>query len=180
MLDEVAWLFNLRGADIDFNPVFFSAIVTTDNAILFVDPEQVSQDVRAQLGQEVPLRPYDAFIPHLKELGADLQVQVLIGDKTNVAVAEAIGLSYINIARSPIADLKAIMNATEIEGFRASHIRDGSALGVKLSESQGADQLEKFRSELLLFKGLSFPTMVSCGPAIIHYSSDPNDCAIVQ
>jgi Xaa-Pro aminopeptidase len=85
--------------------------------------------------------------------------KVLIGDKTSVAVAEAIGLSYIDIARSPIADLKAIKNAAEIEGFRASHIRDGSALvryfawleeqlnqGVKLSESQGADQLEKFRS----------------------------------
>lgn len=198
MLDEVAWLFNLRGADIDFNPVFFGyAVVTTDSAILFVDPEQVSQDVRAQLGQEVQLRPYDAFIPYLKELGAGLQAgqKVLIGDKTNVAIAEAIGLSYINIARSPIAELKAIKNAIEIEGFRASHIRDGSALvryfawleeqlnqGVKLSESQGADQLEKFRSELPLFKGLSFTTISSTGPngAIIHYSPDPNDCAIIQ
>src|ERR1700677_3091888 len=54
--------------------------------------------------------------------------KVLIGDKTSVAVAEAIGLSYVNIARSPIADLKAIKNATEIEGFRACHIRDGAAL----------------------------------------------------
>ena len=85
--------------------------------------------------------------------------KVLIGDKTSVAVASAIGFPYINIARSPIAELKAIKNATEVEGFRASHIRDGSALvryfawleeqlnqGVKLSESQGADQLEKFRS----------------------------------
>ena len=185
MLDEVAWLFNLRGADIEFNPVFFAyAVVTADNAILFVNPDQVSQDVLAQLGQEVQLRPYDAIIPYLKELGSELQVRffffflfvrllntngfnalhqagqkVLIGDKTSVAVAEAIGLSYINIARSPIADLKAIKNATEIEGFRACHIRDGAALvryfawleeqlnqGVKLSESQGADQLEKFRS----------------------------------
>ncbi|KAI9444117.1 Creatinase/aminopeptidase [Lactarius indigo] len=203
MLDEVAWLFNLRGADIDFNPIFFGyAVVTTDNAILFVNPEQVSQDVRARLGQEVQLRPYVEFIPYLKELGADLQVplsqaeqKVLIGDKTNVAVAEAIGLSYVNIARSPIAELKAIKNATEVEGFRASHIRDGSALiryfawleeqlnqGVKLSESQGADQLEKFRSELPLFKGLSFTTISSTGPngAIIHYSPDPNDCAIIQ
>jgi Xaa-Pro aminopeptidase len=54
--------------------------------------------------------------------------------------------------------------------------------GVKLSESQGADQLEKFRSELHLFKGLSFTTISSTGPnaAIIHYSPDPNDCAIIQ
>jgi Xaa-Pro aminopeptidase len=83
----------------------------------------------------------------------------LIGDKTSISVAEALGHSYTNIVRSPVADFKSIKNATEIEGFRASHIRDGSALvryfawleeqlnqGVELSESQGADQLEKFRS----------------------------------
>jgi hypothetical protein len=82
----------------------------------------------------------------------------LIGDKASVAVAEALGYPYITIARSPIAYLKAIKNTTEIEGFRTSHIRDGSALvryfawleeqlnsGSELSESQGADQLEKFR-----------------------------------
>jgi Xaa-Pro aminopeptidase len=76
MLDEVAWLFNLRGSDIEFNPVFFAyAVVSADNVHLFVDPIQVSQDVRAQLGQEVQLRPYDEFIPYLKELGAGLQVR---------------------------------------------------------------------------------------------------------
>jgi Xaa-Pro aminopeptidase len=63
------------------------------------------------------------------------------------------------ISRSPIADLKAIKNETEMEGFRQSHIRDGAALtryfawleeqlenGNELNESQGADKLEKFRS----------------------------------
>ena len=78
MLDEVAWLFNLRGSDIDYNPVFFAyAVVSPDNVHLFVDPAQVSQDVRAQLGQEkVQLLPYDGFIPYLKELGAGLQVRL--------------------------------------------------------------------------------------------------------
>lgn len=76
MLDEVAWLFNLRGSDIDFNPVFFGyAVVSADSTLLFVDPAQVSQVVRSQLGQEVQLRPYNEFIPYLKELGAGLQVR---------------------------------------------------------------------------------------------------------
>ena len=65
----------------------------------------------------------------------------------------------IIIARSPVADLKAIKNATELEGFRRSHIRDGAALaryfswleeqlnnGVELSEYQGSEKLEEFRS----------------------------------
>jgi len=76
MLDEVAWLFNLRGSDIEFNPVFFGyAVVSPDKAILFVDPAQVSQDVRSELGQDVQLRPYNEFIPYLKQLGAGLQVK---------------------------------------------------------------------------------------------------------
>lgn len=76
MLDEVAWLFNLRGSDIEFNPVFFGhAVVSADGATLFVDPAQVSQDVRSQLGKDVHLRPYNEFIPYLKELGAGLQVK---------------------------------------------------------------------------------------------------------
>jgi Xaa-Pro aminopeptidase len=78
MLDEVAWLFNLRGSDIDFNPVFFAyAVVSADDAQLFVDPAQLSQDVRAQLGQEVQLHTYDEFFPYLKQLGAGLQVRLL-------------------------------------------------------------------------------------------------------
>jgi len=198
MLDEVVWLFNLRGADIEFNPVFFGyAVVAADSVILFLDPAQVSQEVLSHLGQDVQLRPYDAFIPYLKDLGAGLQDghKVLIGDKASVAAAEALGYPYISITRSPIADLKSIKNATEVGGFRASHIRDGSALvryfawleeqlnqGVELSESQGADQLEKFRSELPLFRGLSFTTISSTGPngAIIHYIPDPHDCAIIR
>jgi hypothetical protein len=80
MLDEVAWLFNLRGSDIDYNPVFFAyAVVSPDNVHLFVDLAQVSQDVRAQLGQEkVQLLPYDGFIPYLKELGTGLQVRLYV------------------------------------------------------------------------------------------------------
>ncbi len=88
------------------------------------------------------------------------------------------GKPNYTIDRSPIADLKAIKNATELEGFRQCHIRDGAALaryfawleeelvGVRedLTESQAADQLEKYRSELAMFKGLSFPTISSTGP----------------
>ena len=81
------------------------------------------------------------------------------------------------ITRSPVTDLKAIKNATEIAGFRASHVRDGAALaryfawleaqldaGARVTESEGATKLEEFRSKLELFKGLSFPTISGTGP----------------
>ncbi|CDO71158.1 hypothetical protein BN946_scf184845.g28 [Trametes cinnabarina] len=211
MLDEVAWLFNLRGSDIDYNPVFFAyALVDQDRARLFVNESQLDRDVRDHLGAEVEVHPYDSFFSYLIHLGAELNAQkdakVLVSDKASLAVAEAIGKfrtdvvkDRVVVARSPVTDLKAIKNAVEIEGFRQSHIRDGAALvryfawleeqlnaEQELSESQVADQLEKYRSEMDLFKGLSFPTISATGPnggstpAIVHYDPDPNDCAIVK
>ena len=75
MLDEVAWLFNLRGSDIDFNPVFFAyAVVTQEKVILFANPTQVSDDVRKHLGEGVEIKPYDGFFKYLKGLGAELEL----------------------------------------------------------------------------------------------------------
>lgn len=77
----------------------------------------------------------------------------------------------------PLTASKAIKNATEIEGFRQAHIRDGAALvryfawldgqlakGATVTECEGADKLEEFRSQLEMFKGLSFPTISGAGP----------------
>ncbi|KAH9887305.1 Creatinase/aminopeptidase [Cubamyces lactineus] len=200
MLDEVAWVFNLRGSDIDFNPVFFAyALVDQEKARLFVNESQLDTSVRDHLGPEVEVHPYDTFFSYLTHLGAELDAhkdsKVLVSDKASLAVAQAIGKEHIIVARSPVTDLKAVKNEVEIEGFRQSHIRDGAALvryfawleeqleaGKELSESQVADQLEKYRSEQDLFMGLSFPTISATGPngAIIHYDPDPNDCAIVR
>lgn len=199
LLDEVAWLFNLRGSDIDFNPVFFAyAIVTRDSAVLFVDESQLDDSVKIHLGQEVCVRPYEDFLSYLRSLATDALVKkdepVLLGDKTNLAVVEALGEENVIIMPSPVAALKAIKNPIEIEGFRRCHIRDGVALaryfawleqqlnsGEKVDEYQGAKQLAKFRSVLDNFMGLSFTAISSVGPnaAIIHYSPDPNDCTMI-
>ncbi|KAJ7484326.1 putative Xaa-Pro aminopeptidase P [Mycena latifolia] len=200
MLDEVAWLFNLRGADIAYNPVFFAyATITMDKATLFIDPDQLDDTTHHNLGKDVTIQGYTAFFDNLKVLAKELSLEatpkVLLGDKSSLAVAEAVGEDNYVLIPSPVAEMKAIKNKTELEGFRQSHIRDGAALaryfawleeqlvaGVELNESQAADKLEEFRSELDLFRGLSFPTISSTGPngAIIHYSPDANDCAVVK
>ncbi|KAJ7074966.1 peptidase M24, structural domain-containing protein [Mycena belliarum] len=200
MLDEVAWLFNLRGADIAFNPVFFAyATVTMDKATLFIDSDQLDDATRRNLGDDVAVQSYATFFDNLKclskELGTGDSPKVLLGDKSSLAVAEAVGAGNYVLVPSPVAEMKAIKNETELEGFRQSHIRDGAALaryfawleerlvaGSELNESQAADKLEEYRSELDLFRGLSFPTISSTGPngAIIHYDPDPNDCAVIK
>ena len=85
--------------------------------------------------------------------------KILIGNEASLAVADALGKGTYTIARSLVTDFKAIKNQTELEGFRKSHIRDGAALaryfswleeqlnkGAEINESQGSDQLAKFRS----------------------------------
>ncbi|KAF8176460.1 Creatinase/Prolidase N-terminal domain-containing protein [Pholiota molesta] len=164
MLDEIAWLFNLRGSDIDFNPVFFAyAVVTTDKVILFVNDKQLDASAKNYLGTSVEIQPYDAFFAYLKSLPSSLDLKddakILIGDKASLAVAEALGEGTYTIVRSPVTDLKAVKNATELDGFRKSHVRDGAALaryfawleerleaGAEVSESAGADVLEKYRA----------------------------------
>jgi len=200
MLDEVAWLFNLRGSDIDFNPVFFAyAVVTTEKTLLFIRQEQLNDAARQYLGDQVEIRSYDSFFDYLKGLAGTLNLgaesKILIGNEASLAVTHALGKETYKIVPSLVTDFKAIKNKTELEGFRKSHIRDGAALaqyfswleeqlnkGVEINESQGSDQLDKFRSELEYFQGLSFPTISSTGPngAIIHYKPDPNDCDIIK
>ncbi|KAF8119578.1 hypothetical protein EV363DRAFT_1196742, partial [Boletus edulis] len=169
LLDEVAWLFNLRGTDVDFNPaVFFTyAVVKQDSAVLFTNKTQVDNAVTAHLSQDVEVRPYEEFLSYLKDLvGTGLVKKdqpVLLGDKTSLAVVHALGEENVVIVPSPVAAMKAIKNSTEIEGFRQCHIRDGVALaryfawleeqlhnGVVLDESQGSDRLEEFRSWVIL------------------------------
>ncbi|KAJ3748053.1 putative Xaa-Pro aminopeptidase P [Lentinula detonsa] len=217
-LDDIAWLFNLRGSDIAYNPVFFSYAVVhfhsleesynskNPHAVLFLQRNAIEHgDLKSVLGPQIEIRPYEDIWEYLKDLGNQLrsisaeksqEKLVLISDKASFAVAQAVGEDIINALPSPITVLKAIKNSTELEGFRQSHIRDGIALaryfswleeklteeGIKLTEWEGAEQLEKFRSELPLFKGLSFDTISSTGPngAIIHYSPDPKDCAVIE
>ena len=131
ILDEVAWLFNLCKANLDLLSCLLWLCGSYHRQC---DP--VCQPEAGQAGQKR-----------------------LIGDKMGVGVAKTIELSYIRVTCSPIMDLRAIKNVSEIEGFCVSHMRVLGACAmlwvleeqlnqdVKLFESQGADQLEKFNSQ---------------------------------
>ncbi|GJJ10622.1 hypothetical protein Clacol_004849 [Clathrus columnatus] len=124
MLDEIAWLFNLR--------VFFAyAFVSHSEVVLYVNPSQINEDVRAHLGTSVSLKPYGDIWQDLRQFGATLQTdgqKVILGTTASFALAHAIGPQKVTVMRSPVTDAKSIKNDTEIQGFRECHIRDGSAL----------------------------------------------------
>ncbi|GLV42514.1 Aminopeptidase P [Carabus blaptoides fortunei] len=190
-LDEVAWTLNLRGNDIEYNPVFFSYLVITTHAThLFIEDVKVTPEARAHLSQpgvNVTLHPYAdvaSFIQSLVPSGGDQSAKIWFGTGANRALTSMVPEALCLIQASPVAVMKAIKNKTEADGMRQSHIRDGAAVcryfawlesalqaGEKVTEASGARILEKFRSEMDKYVGLSFSTISSIGPngAVIHY-----------
>ncbi|KKA29491.1 hypothetical protein TD95_001600 [Thielaviopsis punctulata] len=206
MLDEIAWLFNLRGADISYCPIFFSyAVVTPDAATLYVDKQKLSSDVLPELEKiNVTVKPYDSFFedcealaPSANKSSATPSRRFAISNKASWALQLALGgKENVEEIRSPVGDAKAIKNKTELEGMRQCHIRDGAALieyfawlehelvvkGSTIDEVTAADKLEALRSKQDMFVGLSFDTISSTGAngAVIHYKPERGNCAVID
>ncbi|KAG0321861.1 hypothetical protein BGZ97_010015 [Linnemannia gamsii] len=191
-LDEIAWLFNMRGSDVHCNPVFFAyTIVTQDKVSLYLQEEAISDDVRAHLGPTVDIKPYETIFNDLRAQSGQLKANKekwLLGSRTNLAMAVALGKGNTVEARSPVIDAKAIKNETELHGIRQCHLRDAAAVinyfawledqllnkMSVLDEADGAQRLQEFRAEQKGYVGLSFDTISSTGPsgAIIHYKPE--------
>lgn len=120
-------LFNLRGADIPFNPVFFSvAVVTNDSAHLFIDERKLSDATRKHLGG-VEIHPYESVIEWLSKFHADAKKcnpehKVFITSSTNYAWGRVINDEHAYVGSSPILFMKAVKNEAELNGMRDSHV----------------------------------------------------------
>ena len=196
-LDDVAWLYNLRGSDIAFNPVFFSyAAITPTETVLFLRSSQVTSQIKEALGngddmegERVIIREYDNIKDYIQTtVTSDNSSKICFSDTCNQALVSIVPPNRRLIKASPIALLKSIKNDVEMAGFEASHARDAAALcnylcwldknidKKQITEVTGADQLERFRAEQEHFMGLSFPSISSVGSngAIIHYRPTPD------
>ena len=187
-LDEIAWLYNLRGSDIDFNPVFFSYSIITDTEVyLFIEPSRIDDTIVRHFEQnnvKVTIRKYEAIFETLEKLANETSGKVWVGVGSSQTLTALVPKNKRHQEITPIALMKAIKNDVEAEGIRNSHIRDGVALvqyfawlenevskNSKITEMSGADKLEEFRSKKDLFMGLSFTTINGSGPngSVIHY-----------
>jgi Xaa-Pro aminopeptidase len=183
----IAWTFNIRGADISHTPVplSFAVIPRDGRPSLFIDSRKLSNDVRHQLEALADLRTPDDFATELSALGAAGNTVRLDQATAADALARIINDAGGKLTKGPdpIAALKAVKNAVEIEGARAAHRRDGAAMarflawfdreapGGMLTEIGTVEALETFRRETNLLKDVSFPTIAGAGPdgAIVHY-----------
>ncbi len=187
-LDEIAWLFNIRGNDIPYNPLVISyAIVTLQDAFLFVHLACVTQtDLSYFVKQNITVLPYEQFSDALQKLENAVWVDP---NTTSWWVELQLDRAFLIEKPSPILLMKAIKNKTELAGAREAHRIDAIAV-VKflqwienhwrdgVDEISASDQLEKCRREDKRCLDLSFPTI--CGfadhGAIVHYHAMKKTC----
>ncbi|KAG8135645.1 putative X-prolyl aminopeptidase protein [Naja naja] len=184
-LDDVAWLFNLRGSDVEYNPVFFAyAIIGIDTIRLFIDGNRlVDTHVRVHLFLDsaqdpelhVQVLPYDSILNVMKSICETLSPheKIWLSDKASYALTQAIPKDHRYLTPyTPICIAKAVKNMTEAEGMRKAHVPKGN-----ITEIIASDKAEEFRRQQENFVDLSFATISSTGPngAIIHYKDGTTD-----
>jgi len=145
-LDEVAWLYNIRGSDVDYSPVVHSyAIVTLDSAFFYVDKRKVTAEVQKYMVENgIDIREYETVQSDVSLLASgnlkssvhgEKDINVVEGSKIWIDSASCCLALYsklnphqVLILQSPIALPKAVKNPTELDGLRKAHIRDGAAV----------------------------------------------------
>ena len=195
-LDEIAWLLNIRGKDVEYNPVVISYVVLeTDKCTLFVDANKVDSPAQNYLDfNNIDVKPYEAVFDYIRSLNGAIFYD---GARVNEALYEAIpeGCKKID-AKSPILIDKAKKNAVELEGERIAMRQDAVALtrffkwleeeafadGKTQTECSLADKLHEFRAMGENFTDESFGTIAGYqgNGAIVHYAATPENCAVVK
>lgn len=197
-LDEIAWMFNLRGTDVSYNPVGIAyAYVSEEESVLFTLPQKLTEEVTDHLRKAgVVTADYSRIETYLSKLPAGRTI-LLDKRKTNANLFQAIPRSCRIINdMTPVCRLKAIKNETEIKGFREAVVRDGVALtrfhkwleeqladpAATVTEISAAQKLTALRAEQSLYIMDSFETI--CGyaehGAIVHYSATPESDATLR
>lgn len=195
MLDEVAWLTNLRGCDVEYNPVVVSyMLVTLDSAVLYIDERKLTPEVQDYLDtQGIAVAGYGDIWQALKEY--DKATLLIQPSRCNVSAVKSVAKEKVVFrSDSPVAKMKAVKNVTEIEGFERAMLAEGVAMvnllhWLKPAVEQGGVReldvdrmLTEFRSEDHLFRGLSFATIAAYGEnaAIVHYEPTEKDNALLE
>ena len=186
-LDDIAWTLNLRGTDVHCNPVFVSyLLISSDEVKLFVDEEKVSAEVRSYLQENgISLYIYNKVEEALRNYS---EYNILLdGDETSYYLWKTVKCQEIVAATSPIPAMKAVKNATEIQGYRNAMLRDGVAMvkflmWLKPAVEAGGQteisidkKLTSLRAEQPLFRDISFDTIAGYAAhgAIVHYEATP-------
>jgi Xaa-Pro aminopeptidase len=190
-LDSIAWLLNVRGADVTHTPVPRSYVLlhADGTATLFCEPEKLTDAVRAHLGNAVAHAPRAAFAEALAALGKAGKRVLVDPEWAVAAISEALAQAGATVidGKDPTILARARKTPAEVAGTRAAHVRDGAAISRFLhwlseaapagsvDELSAEDQLLAFRQATGALVDLSFAPISGAGPngAIVHYRSTP-------
>ncbi len=194
-LDDIAWILNIRGNDISYNPVVLSYLLISEtNTTLFIDSSKVTFELKKQLYNDgINIEEYNQVVNVLLKI-QDTSIFLIDPLKTNYAIYKAIAQHHnIYEAENPSILMKAIKNKTEIEGMRMACIKDGVALTEfwywlennieqQYTEFDLAKKLISFRVKQDNYINDSFGAIVAYkeNAALPHYSASSSSCLTVR
>lgn len=185
--DVICWLLNIRGGDIPFNPLplCMAILHNTAKVDLFIEPEKISNDVKAHFTTDVSIYAPDKL---KQALGVfSLKNPLMLDPAASAAwFTQHLPEEAFIFGANPIHIKRAIKNLTEIDGMREAHRIDGIAVkkfidwfhalpqDENITELDIVAKLENFRRESNLYRGPSFATISGAGPngAIVHYRAN--------
>ena len=204
-LDDIAWLLNVRGADIEYNPLVISYLLVTLEELhwfvrkdAFAAPDPDTRDTFEELQADgIQIRDYSDVtfaLSSLKEMGVDCLC--LDPESTNVVLREAIEegerVPLVFERPCPVALRKSVKNKVEIAGMREAHLEDGlvmeqflywlSSRAGQVNEWEASEYMHSLREQVSGFRGESFETISAYGPsaALPHYSTPHEGSLLIE
>lgn len=193
-LDDIAWLFNIRGDDIAYNPVVLSyAVICRDTGWIYLDESAVTEEIRQHLEHlGFQILPYQQFYEDLAQLTGRILIEK---EKMSCAVYQKLAGLPLVFSKNPTTAKKAVKNLTEIENLRKAHQMDGVAVtkfmywlkqqmaqDAKVTELDAAEKLESFRRRYPSYQEPSFETISAYeeNAAMMHYSASEASQAVLR
>ena len=195
-LDEIGWLLNIRGKDVDYTPCLISyVVVEMDKCTLFVAPSKLDDAAKEYLHHiQIDVQDYTQVFEYLQQLSVDSIMYD--GGKVNEALYEAINseVKKVNVSPSPVLKMQSIKNEVELNGERIAMRKDAvaltrffywlenEALQTPQTEITLAKKLGEFRAMGENYTDDSFCTIAGWkgNGAIVHYHATPEECAKIE
>lgn len=209
-LDEIAWMLNVRGTDIDYNPLVISYLLVSQDYVKWfvkksasdaeLDPDTVDSFNELKM-DGVDIEDYDAVFFALSDFGSDETSGVIFVDPSTLnsnihkCICDSFPRESIVFGMSPVIKEKSIKSPSEIMNFRQAYLEDGVAMtrflhwletevasGREVTEWDASERLTAFRAEIPGYRGNSFENISGYGPngALPHYSTPSEGSAVIR
>lgn len=209
-LDEIAWMLNVRGGDIDYNPLVISYLLVSQDYVKWfvkksasdseLDPDTVDSFNELKM-DGVDVEDYDAVFFALSDFGQDETSGVIFVDPSTLNshihkyICDSFAPEAVVCGMSPVIKEKSVKSPSEVENFRQAYIEDGVAMerfihwleaevasGREVTEWEASERLTAFRAEIPGYRGNSFENISGYGPnaALPHYSTPAVGSAVIR